>query len=194
MNDESTIPNSGCDPPPGSGPGGSNPDEGIQFTPDESTAASTIGAQLDYKLLRLIGRGAYGEVWLARDKRRAFRAVKVVFRASFDHDRPYEREYDGIRKFEPISRSYDHQVQILHVGRQDEQGRFYYIMELADDQHTGQQIEPQTYVPKTLRASCRVAATQLQIVCVSPRAGRGAGEPAPARPYPPRHRRATSSL
>ena len=107
---------------------------------------------MDYKLLRLIGRGAYGEVWLARDKRRAFRAVKVVFRASFDHDRPYEREYDGIRKFEPISRSYDHQVQILHVGRQDEQGRFYYIMELADDQHTGQQIEPQTYVPKTLKS------------------------------------------
>ncbi|MCX6905025.1 MAG: bifunctional serine/threonine-protein kinase/formylglycine-generating enzyme family protein [Verrucomicrobia bacterium] len=128
-----------------------------QREPGTSSSSSTTPAstQLDYQLLRLIGRGAYGEVWLARDRQGAYCAVKVVFRESFDHDRPYEREYEGIRKFEPVSRSYDHQVQILHVARQDEQGRFYYIMELADDQRTGQKIDPRIYEPKTLKSELK---------------------------------------
>ena len=61
----------------------------------------------DHELLRRIGRGAYGEVWLARSVTDAFRAVKVVHRRSFDHDRPFEREFEGILKFEPISRTHD---------------------------------------------------------------------------------------
>jgi WD40 repeat protein len=87
----------------------------------------------DHTLLRLIGRGSYGEVWLARNVMGTYRAVKVVYRATFDDKRPYEREFAGIRKFEPISRSHESQVQILHIGRNDEQGYFYYVMELADD-------------------------------------------------------------
>src|SRR5262245_16620805 len=70
-----------------------------------------------HELLRRIGRGAYGEVWLARAITGALRAVKVVYRASFDHDRPFEREFEGILKFEPVSRTLDSQVDILHVGR-----------------------------------------------------------------------------
>jgi len=31
--------------------------------------------------------------------------VKVVRRAAFDHDRPFEREFEGIKRFEPVSRS-----------------------------------------------------------------------------------------
>jgi serine/threonine protein kinase/WD40 repeat protein len=61
------------------------------------------------------------------------RAVKVVYRDTFDNDQPYEREFTGIRKFEPVSRSHESQVDILHIGRNDEQGYFYYVMELADD-------------------------------------------------------------
>jgi WD40 repeat protein len=61
-----------------------------------------------------------------------FRAVKVVYRASFEHDRPFEREFEGIQKFEPISRTHESQVDILHVGRNEQAGYFYYVMELAD--------------------------------------------------------------
>jgi len=80
----------------------------------------------DHELLRRIGSGSYGEVWLARNVLGEFRAVKVVYRDRFEHQRPYEREFDGIRKFEPISRLHDSQVDILHVGRNAEAGFFYY--------------------------------------------------------------------
>src|SRR6058998_3021329 len=87
----------------------------------------------DHELLRCIGRGSYGEVWLARNVMGNYRAVKVVYRTTFDHDRPFEREFEGIQKFEPISRMHESQVDILHVGRNEKQGYFYYVMELADD-------------------------------------------------------------
>ncbi len=104
----------------------------------------------DHELLRRIGRGAYGEVWLARSATGAFRAVKIVHRRSFDHDRPFEREFEGILKFEPVSRTHGSQVDILHVGRGDD--CFYYMMELADDQATGGQIHPDNYTPRTLKS------------------------------------------
>ncbi|MBI4325960.1 MAG: hypothetical protein HY674_11930 [Chloroflexi bacterium] len=87
----------------------------------------------DHELLRLIGLGSYGEVWLARNALGSLRAVKVVHRQSFDHDKPYEREFNGLKNFEPISHARESQVDIFHVGRNDEAGFFYYIMELADD-------------------------------------------------------------
>src|SRR5438552_2389373 len=84
----------------------------------------------DYELLRPIGCGAYGEVWLARNVTGSLVALKIVHRAAFDHDRPFEREFEGIKHFEPISRSDPSQLAIFHVGRGH--GFFYYVMELAD--------------------------------------------------------------
>src|SRR5213080_320777 len=94
----------------------------------------------DHELLRRIGGGSYGEVWLARSVTGAYRAVKVVYRDEFDDDRPFNREFSGIQRFEPISRLHQSQVDILHVGRNSD--CFFYVMELADDQSTGQQIDP----------------------------------------------------
>jgi serine/threonine protein kinase len=85
----------------------------------------------DHELLRRIGRGAYGEVWLARSALDAYRAVKVVYRNDFEDSRPFEREFAGIQKFEPISRSHPGLVHVLQVGRRG--NYFYYVMELADD-------------------------------------------------------------
>jgi WD40 repeat protein len=105
-----------------------------------------------YRLLRRIGRGSYGEVWLAQSPEGSYRAVKVVYRATFERERPFEREFSGIQRFEPVSRAHPSQVSILQVGRNDEAGFFYYVMELADDEVSGQEIDPANYKPKTLRS------------------------------------------
>jgi WD40 repeat protein len=104
----------------------------------------------DHALLRCIGKGSYGEVWLARNVMGTYRAIKVVYRRTFESDRPYEREFSGMKMFEPVSRSHDSLVDILQVGRNEAAGHFYYVMELSDDLDSGQQIDPEKYEPKTL--------------------------------------------
>jgi len=101
-------------------------------SPAQGDASGELPHIPDHALLRRIGEGSYGEVWLARNVMGTLRAVKIVHRASFDHDRPYEREYAGIQKFEPVSRNHNGFVDILQIGRDDEAGYFYYVMELAD--------------------------------------------------------------
>ena len=115
----------------------------------------------DHELLRVIGRGSYGEVWLARNVMGTLRAVKLVFRDRFESDRPFEREFAGIQRYEPVSRSAEGLVQILHIGRNVAAGAFYYVMELADDALAGPSVsapgaiplefDPAAYVPRTLR-------------------------------------------
>jgi len=104
----------------------------------------------DHKLLRRIGGGSYGDVWLGRNIMGVYRAIKIVYRKRFNHNTPFERELSGIRKFEPISRSHEGFVDILHVGINEPSGYFYYIMELGDDQTSGPSVDPERYVPKTL--------------------------------------------
>src|SRR4030095_2019443 len=70
----------------------------------------------DLALLRCVGRGAYGEVWLARDVIGGYQAVKLVYRHNFAHDPAFDREFKGIQKYAPISRTHPGWVQILHVG------------------------------------------------------------------------------
>jgi WD40 repeat protein len=134
------------------------PSEGI----GETTVALAPPSIPDHALIRRIGKGSYGEVWLARNALGTMRAVKIVYRGAFDSDRPYEREFAGIRRFEPVSRSHPSQLNVLHVGRDDAAGLFYYVMELGDDLNaecTAQNAEPSnspsphlSYAPRTLRS------------------------------------------
>ena len=101
-------------------------------------------------MLRVIGRGAYGEIWLARGLTGAMRAVKVVHRSTFESERAFQREFQGMSSFEPISRAHPGFVDILHVGRTDQY--LYYIMELADDHLAGRQIDVISYAPRTLKS------------------------------------------
>ena len=126
----------------------------------------------DHELLRRIGLGSYGEVWLARNVMGTHRAVKVVYRDTFDNARPFEREVSGIQKFEPVSRSHDGLVDVLQIGRNDAAGYFYYVMELADDagreQEKGGEGERENLLPagfppfSPARYTPRTLATELE--------------------------------
>jgi len=85
----------------------------------------------DHELLELIGRGSYGQVWLGRSRLGTFRAVKIVSLAAFEDRKPFEREFKGIQRFEPVSHTHEGLVDILQVGVTDDY--FYYVMELADN-------------------------------------------------------------
>lgn len=136
----------------GSSDGSRRPGSSSEDTSPRNIAGVASPRIPDHELLRLIGRGNYGEVWLARNIMGAWRAVKIVYRHTFENDRPFEREFVGIQRYEPISRSRDGLVQVLHVGRVESSGCFFYVMELADDVATGRVIGPDNYKTKTIRS------------------------------------------
>lgn len=105
----------------------------------------------DHTLLRCIGQGAFGEVWLARSNATGrYRAVKIVRRQRFKDGHPYELEFSGLRRFEEVSREHLGFVDILHIKRDPGDKYFCYVMELADDMDGATNLHPDRYEPKTL--------------------------------------------
>jgi CHASE2 domain-containing sensor protein len=105
----------------------------------------------DYELFNPpFGEGAYGKVWLARNKTGHWRALKAVYLANFNRNTdPYEREFSGIKKYQPVS---DQHPGLLRVEFVSEKlaGYFYYVMELGDPLEPGWEGEPSTYKPRDL--------------------------------------------
>src|SRR2546425_126384 len=102
--------------------------------PSVSAPSLTSGARAipDHELLCPIAAGAYGEVWLARNVVATLRAVKIVRRDWHVSAESFEREFKGLQRFEPVSRSHTGLVDILTLGLLPDNAGFYYVMELAD--------------------------------------------------------------
>jgi serine/threonine protein kinase len=122
----------------------------VRESPPEQSVSTKVPIIPDHEVLRVVGRGAYGEIWLARSLTGAWRAVKVVHRINFESERAFQREFQGMSAFEPVSRAHDGFVDILHVGRTRDY--LYYIMELADDHVAGRDIDGVRYEPRTLKS------------------------------------------
>ncbi len=96
------------------------------------------------------GRGAYGQVWLARNQRGQWRALKVIYLAKFDQNLdPYEREFKGISRYQPVSDQHPGLLRVDFVSEKLD-GYFYYVMELGDALEPGWEHNPAAYKPRDL--------------------------------------------
>ena len=119
--------------------------------PQKASSVGEIPEAPDYQLFNPpFGEGAYGKVWLARNKVGQWRALKAVYLANFNENNdPYEREFTGIKKYQPFSDKHPGLLQVEFVSEKQE-GYFYYVMELGDPLEPGWEGEPSTYRPRDL--------------------------------------------
>jgi serine/threonine protein kinase len=92
-----------------------------------------------------LGEGAYGKVWLAKNKKGEWRALKVVFQSRFGEDTaPFEREFNGISRYQPISARHPGLLLVDFLSPSRD-GLFYYTMELGDSLDAGWKQDPKRY-------------------------------------------------
>lgn len=97
-----------------------------------------------------VGGGAYGTVWLARNSKKEWRAIKVVALAKFDDDRgPYDREYEGVKRYLEICEKHPGLLRVEFVSEKMPT-HFYYVMELSDGLELGWEKCPTNYKPRDL--------------------------------------------
>lgn len=114
---------------------------------EEEPLPDTPGYQLVHPPF---GRGAYGNVWLAKNSHGQWRALKVIYLKNFDGDTgPYEREFNGVSRYQPISDKHPGLLRIDFVSKKSD-GYFFYAMELGDSLAGDWQRTPTTYKPRDL--------------------------------------------
>jgi RNA polymerase sigma factor (sigma-70 family) len=102
----------------------------------------------DYQLLRRLGKGAFGDVWLGQHLLlREFRAIKLVAaNGQFG-----QAELDGVRTYMQMARQHPHLVPIEHLGQSN--GHYFLVMPLADDIKGPAVLRsPEQYEPQTLKS------------------------------------------
>jgi tetratricopeptide (TPR) repeat protein len=117
----------------------------LASAPDRGEAVPPAPPELaDYELLKWIGAGTFGDVWLARNRHDGgLCAVKIVAKR-------HQSELDGVKLYRQSASDHPSLVAIKHVGEGD--GFYYYVMPLADDVREGTLSHvPEQYEPMTLR-------------------------------------------
>ncbi len=126
---------------------------GIRRAPSlaQTVLPETLPDTPGYELIHPpFGEGAYGKVWLARNPAGQWRALKVIYLAKFDdHAGPYEREFNGIQKYQPVSDQHPGLLRVEFVSEKKD-GYFFYAMELADSLEPGWEQKPSAYKPRDL--------------------------------------------
>jgi CHASE2 domain-containing sensor protein len=96
------------------------------------------------------GRGAYGNVWLAKNAAGQWLALKVIYLKHFNGDAaPYEREFNGVTRYKRVSDKHPGLLRVDFVSQKSDD-YFFYAMELGDSLTSDWQYEPTTYKPRDL--------------------------------------------
>lgn len=101
----------------------------------------------DFDLIRVIGEGGFGRVWLARNQTTGrLRAIKLIPLRGGD---AAGREISSLTRLEAnIGRQHPHLLTIHHVGKTTD--HFFYVMDLADAAG-GEDSNEENYRPLTLQ-------------------------------------------
>jgi len=124
---------------------------GSAAKPPPKTPAAELPDTPDYELFDPpFGEGAYGKVWIVRNAVNQWQALKVIYLSKFDNNTdPFDREFNGISRYKPISDKHPGLLRVDFVTRKRE-GYFYYVMELGDALVPGWERNPTTYKPRDL--------------------------------------------
>ena len=132
--------------------------DGPASTPDAliGESAEALRAELaelipDYEPLRICGRGAFGTVWIVRDRAGAYRAMKVIALDKLSGEGISRRETQALEHYCRNVPAHANLAQIYHIGRSERW--LYYTMELADDLATRSSVRqhlPAAYQPMTM--------------------------------------------
>jgi len=121
---------------------------------------STVVPQIhDVETIRLIGRGAYGEVWLVRNRPfGALRAAKVIYKAQ---EKAVVRELAALRQYiDRVPQHHDHLMPIYHSGETSD--HLFYLMPAADGIDGHPASEDPGYEPATLATCLSAGALQAE--------------------------------
>jgi serine/threonine protein kinase len=96
------------------------------------------------------GQGAYGTVWLARNTKGQWRALKTIYLTKFNNESaPFDREFSGVSRYQPISDKHSGLLRVEFVSEKLSD-YFYYVMELGDSLTPGWEQVPPMYRPRDL--------------------------------------------
>lgn len=102
------------------------------------------------------GAGASGKVWVVRNRIGQLQALKEIVRAEADNEHFYEREFDGIKSYMPVSSEHPGLLHIGHVNSNDTAGYFYYVMELGEALDPEWLAKGEGYQPRDLTRVCNL--------------------------------------
>ncbi len=107
----------------------------VSSQPPQTKIVAARAELADYHLLRRIGAGSYGDVWLARDAVGKLVAVKIIDRERLALVSGSNREERALGLLRTELPEHPHLIRVHHVG--NDGPRLYYVMDLADDCKTG---------------------------------------------------------
>ena len=129
-------------------------DSGNNPQPNNKTAPPEVP---DFDLIRPVGHGGFGEVWLATNRTTGhLRAVKVIPLQQARETDPAAREIASLTRLEAnLERQHPNLLNIHHVGKTDQ--CLFYVMDLADNTTGGPATSNPDYRPATLQSQLQGA-------------------------------------